>query len=106
MNTILDFPAALELVLGHAAKVRIPDPERVALLDSAGRVLAEEIKADRDQPPFNRSTRDGFAMHAAEWSAGQQLQVVGHSKVLRRDILRQGGGKAKPFTQAPRRKPP
>lgn len=75
--TILDFPAALELVLRHAAKVCIPGPEKVALLDSTGRVLAEEVKADRDQPPFDRSTRDGFAVHAAEWSAGRQLEVAG-----------------------------
>ncbi len=36
--------------------------ESVALLQSTGRVLAEDIKADRDFPPFNRSTKDGIAI--------------------------------------------
>jgi molybdopterin molybdotransferase len=48
----------------------------VPLLESAGRVLAEPITADRDQPPFDRSTRDGFAVHAAEWSDGDSLRVI------------------------------
>ena len=34
------------------------------LLACAGRVLAEAVLADRDQPPFDRSTRDGFAVRA------------------------------------------
>jgi molybdopterin molybdotransferase len=76
-STILDFPAALELVLRHAALVRIPEPETIALLDCAGRVLGEDLAADRDQPPFDRSTRDGFAVRAAEWSAGEPLRLIG-----------------------------
>src|SRR5580704_18888456 len=40
--------------------------ESVTLADALGRVLAEEILADRDYPPFDRSTRDGFAVQAAE----------------------------------------
>ncbi len=39
--------------------------ERVHLRDAPGRVLAETIAADRDQPPFPRSTRDGYAVRAA-----------------------------------------
>ena len=31
-----------------------------------GRVLAEDIPADRDYPPFNRSVRDGFAVRSAD----------------------------------------
>ena len=48
---VLGFAEALGVVLNHAAKVRVPDMERVALLDAVGRVLAEDVKADRDQPP-------------------------------------------------------
>lgn len=40
--------------------------EAVELEASYGRVLAEEVRADRDYPPFNRSTRDGFAVRAAD----------------------------------------
>ena len=36
--------------------------EDVPLESAAGRVLAEDILADRDYPPFPRATRDGFAV--------------------------------------------
>ena len=34
-------------------------------------------RADRDQPAFDRSTRDGFAVRPEEWSAGMRLRVTG-----------------------------
>ena len=43
-----------------------PAAEVVPLEASLGRVLAEEVSADRDYPPFDRSTRDGFAVRAAD----------------------------------------
>jgi len=54
--------------------------ESVRLADALGRVLAEEILADRDYPPFDRSTRDGFAVQAAEAAAGAELVCVGEIK--------------------------
>lgn len=50
--------------------------ERVPLTEAASRVLAEAVVADRDQPPFDRSTRDGFACRAVELQAGA-LRVAG-----------------------------
>ncbi len=40
--------------------------ESVPLQASLGRVLADNISADRDYPPVHRSTRDGFALRAAD----------------------------------------
>lgn len=40
--------------------------ETVDLADAMGRVLAADVRADRDYPPFDRSMRDGFAVRAAE----------------------------------------
>ena len=40
--------------------------EAVALGESLGRVLAEPVRADRDFPPFPRSTRDGYAVRAGD----------------------------------------
>ncbi len=74
---VLGFAEALKVVLKHASGVPAPETENLPLLASVGRVLAEEIRADRDQPPFDRATRDGFAVWAAEWSAGARLRVVG-----------------------------
>ncbi len=50
--------------------------ERVALDAAAGRVLAEPLVADRDQPPFARSTRDGFACRVADLQAGAMRVVA------------------------------
>ncbi len=48
-----------------------PAAEPVELAAPRGRVLAEPLIADRDQPPFNRSTRDGrFAVRTADLNAG------------------------------------
>ena len=74
---VLSFEQALATVLEHAGKVTGRPAETVPLLESMGRVLAEAIVADRDQPPFDRATRDGFAVRAAEWAAGKGLSVAG-----------------------------
>ncbi|HEX3893783.1 MAG TPA: gephyrin-like molybdotransferase Glp [Terracidiphilus sp.] len=51
--------------------------ERIELIHAAGRVLAEPVVADNDQPSFPRSTRDGFACRAVEASAHAWLRIAG-----------------------------
>lgn len=51
--------------------------ERVELGRASGRVLAHPLAADQDQPPFARSTRDGFACRASEASAHMRLAIAG-----------------------------
>jgi molybdopterin molybdotransferase len=51
-------------------------PELLPLLSSSGHVLAQPIHADRDQPPFPRSTRDGFACRAAEANSHEFLRLA------------------------------
>jgi molybdopterin molybdotransferase len=58
-----------------------PSSEAVDLVRAAGRVLAARVVADRDYPPFDRSTRDGFALRSADAaSAGVTLRRVGEIK--------------------------
>src|SRR5580698_1852061 len=46
-----------------------------------GRIVAEDVRADRNYPPFNRSTRDGFALRAADAAqAGVKLRLIGESR--------------------------
>ena len=45
---------------------KIEQTERVSLADALGRVLAEDVTAERDQPPFPRSPLDGYAVRAAD----------------------------------------
>ncbi|KKB77958.1 hypothetical protein VW35_12545 [Devosia soli] len=61
---------------------RVPDVvcERVALSDAAGRVLAEPVVASHNQPPFNASAMDGYAMRAADVAEGTWLEVIGMSQ--------------------------
>jgi molybdopterin molybdotransferase len=55
--------------------------ESIALGDAFGRVLARPIAADRDYPPFDRSTRDGFAVRASDVSQpGAALEIAGESR--------------------------
>src|SRR4030081_258238 len=62
---ILSFEDARHIVEAHGAELPEPAIERVELLMAAGRVLAEPGLADRDIPPFPRSTRDGYAVRSA-----------------------------------------
>jgi molybdopterin molybdotransferase len=62
----LTFEDARRVVEERAATVVLPESEAVNLLDALGRTLAATLLADRDMPPFPRSTRDGFALRAAD----------------------------------------
>jgi molybdopterin molybdotransferase len=54
--------------------------EKVSLADALGRVLAEDIIADADLPPFDRAQMDGYAVRSAETtSVPARLRVVGES---------------------------
>ncbi len=64
---------------GQLGKLK-PSVERVELGRAPGRVLARPLCADRDQPPFTRSTRDGFACRAEEASAHVPLAIAGTTR--------------------------
>ncbi|MFQ5723290.1 MAG: gephyrin-like molybdotransferase Glp [Terriglobia bacterium] len=64
---MLHYLQAREKVISTvAARAPRPPGETVPLEAGLGRVLAQEVTADRDYPPFDRSTRDGFAVRAAD----------------------------------------
>jgi molybdopterin molybdotransferase len=54
--------------------------ERIDLPSALGRVLAQEIVADSDLPPFDRAQMDGYAVRAADTlNAPARLRIVGES---------------------------
>ena len=55
---------ALELILSRGKK--IDECEEIALWDVVGRVLAEDVVAQRNQPPFPRSPLDGYAVRSSD----------------------------------------
>jgi molybdopterin molybdotransferase len=80
-SLVLSFEDARRMVEDHAAHLSPGAIESAGLLLSAGRVLAETIHADRDIPPFDRSTRDGYAVRAADLEAlPARLKVIGEIK--------------------------
>lgn len=50
--------------------------EKINLEDAAGRVLAEDVRADRDYPPFNRSAMDGYAIKWEDFANGMRKYRV------------------------------
>ncbi|MBA2703251.1 MAG: molybdopterin molybdotransferase MoeA [Blastocatellia bacterium] len=61
-------------------ETRALESERVELSHALGRHLAEDIIADTDLPPFDRSQMDGYALRAAETTTvPAKLRIVGES---------------------------
>lgn len=57
--TLITFEEAYQKVLAHSQDY---GTETAQLTKATGRILAEDIVADRDFPPFDRSTKDGIAI--------------------------------------------
>src|SRR5258706_9938043 len=56
------------------------ESELVALTEALDRVLSEDVTADTDLPPFDRSQMDGYAVRAADvQNLPAQLRIVGES---------------------------
>ena len=79
--SVLTFEDARRIVEEQARTISPPPQESVDLLASSGRVLAESIAADRDIPPFPRSTRDGYAVRSSDLrQLPSKLQVISEIK--------------------------
>ncbi len=71
----LGFRQAREVIIEKVRACRRPAVEEVPLEEADGRVLAEEIRADRDYPPRPRSIRDGYAVRSADLPG--EFDVIG-----------------------------
>ena len=68
---------AIQIVLAQSPRLTV---EEVELSSACGRILAEDIVADTDLPPFDRAQMDGYAVRAADVaSAPAKLRIVGES---------------------------
>jgi molybdopterin molybdotransferase len=80
-SLVMSFEDARIVVEEHAAQIASGADEVVDLLHASGRILAEPISADRDIPPFPRSTRDGYAVRSADLTnLPARLTVAGEIK--------------------------
>src|ERR1700675_2122832 len=82
---MLSYTDARQKVIGVAGGIQRPLLRvQVEIEQAFGRVLAAPVLADRDYPPFDRSTRDGFAVRAEDaQKPGARLECIGE--------LRSGG---------------
>lgn len=86
-------------MLADAARLGV---ETVELARSVGRVLAEPVVADRDQPPFDASAMDGWAIRRADLAPGARFKIAGESAAGRAHARPvQPGQAVRIFTGAP-----
>lgn len=53
-----------------------PETETCPLSECTNRVLAEDVYADRDFPPFNRVAMDGICIRFEDFAAGQRVYQI------------------------------
>ena len=89
---LISVAEALDHVLAHAAPL---PPEKVALDDALGRVLAADLKALRTQPPADMSAMDGYAARASDvTNVPARLRVIGEVAAGRPFAAAVGAGEA------------
>jgi len=72
---MVSFPEALDLLLAHTPLMAV---ERCRLANASGRVLRENVAADRPFPAFDRVMMDGHALRFADWQGGHRsFRVTG-----------------------------
>jgi molybdopterin molybdotransferase len=96
VERMLDVEAALEHVL--AAFVPLP-AESLPLLEVNGMVLAAEIVARDNVPPFRNSAMDGFAVRSADtrgatWDTPVRLRVTAEAAAGQREVAALSQGQA------------
>lgn len=71
---------ALKIIAQNNAPLAV---ETISLTDSINRILAENVVADTDLPPFNRSQMDGYAIRAEdaheEQATPARFKIVGEA---------------------------
>jgi molybdopterin molybdotransferase len=78
---MLTYEEARHTVVDQVTKAKGPRATtKISVWDALGFVLAEEVKTDREYPPFHRSTRDGYAVRSAEATPGTALRCVAELK--------------------------
>lgn len=93
----VDEARALLLDLVHPGEI-----EKVPLAQAASRVLAQEVQATRQQPPFAASSMDGYAVKAAEVEMHAMFKVIGEAAAGHGFDGNVGAGQAvRIFTGAP-----
>jgi len=96
---MLTVEEALDAIL---ARIPVLGSERVDVLGSLGRVLAEPVTSRREIPPWPNSSMDGYAVRAEDTGRGAALAIVGRVEAGSVPARAVGRGEAmRIFTGAP-----
>ncbi|MDT7687409.1 MAG: molybdopterin molybdotransferase [Acidobacteriota bacterium] len=77
MSRMIPVTKAISIILEKAEPL---EAESVPLEEALGRVLAEEVFADTDLPPFDRAQMDGYAVRSVDLGAApSRLRIVGEA---------------------------
>ncbi len=76
LDTLISVARAKQILAG----IEVAPGCRAAntLADADGAVLAQDVLADRDYPPFDKSLVDGFAARQADFVENSELNIDGH----------------------------
>jgi len=97
---LLSVADALERILAHAAPLAA---EEAPLADADGRVLANDLKALRTQPPADVSAMDGYAVRAADVErVPATLKIVAKSRPAPGSAARSAPARRRASSPAPR----
>ena len=78
---MLTFEQARQEVISQISKLNhATSTVNLSVWDAAGYILAQDLIADRNYPPFDRATRDGYAARASESTPGATLRCIGEIK--------------------------
>ncbi|MBA3450935.1 MAG: molybdopterin molybdotransferase MoeA [Chloroflexia bacterium] len=96
VERMVDVDAALDRVLAQFCPL---DAEELSLLDAVGRILARNVVARDDVPPFRNSAMDGYAVMSADiaaatWNTPVSLPIVAQIAAGHRTIPRLKPGQA------------
>lgn len=73
MEKLVTVPEVIEIIQNNTENFGF---EKIDFIDSVGRILAEDILADRDFPPFNRMSMDGIAIKFSAYENGQTSFII------------------------------
>ncbi len=73
MEKLITVPEVVKLIQSNTENF---GNEQIKFIDSLGKILAEDILADRDFPPFDRMSMDGIAIQFAAFEKGQISFII------------------------------
>ena len=87
MKSMVSYEEALREL---AAFTPVPRIRQAVAVDCCGDMLAEEVRLERDTPPFDRSTMDGYAIHPAAEASRFKVTGTVHAGEVAPESLKPG----------------